>query len=313
VSLRAPLDAPRASAASADARLYESHYLTAADPAGGRAVWLRYTALKQPGQAPRGSLWCTFFTADAPPHARRTETPGTLGQTDGENWAQLGDAWIGPGGAAGDLDDCAWTVSWRAGTVPPLAYLPSERLYDRPLPRSNGAAIVPDATFSGSLAIAGKSVDIAGWRGMIGHNWGADHADRWIWLHVPGLGSRDPAAWLDMVLVRVRLGPALSPWLPAGALALDGAVRRIRAVETLRGLRVAVEPERLAVALPGWSQTGLAVDVRLPAGQTVLWDYAGPSGGQRRVRNCSVASATLTVGSATAIEVAGTVAVEVGG
>jgi hypothetical protein len=55
------------------------------------------------------------------------------------------------------------------------------------------------------------------------------------------------------------------------------------------------------------------VDVRLPAGQTVLWDYAGPSGGQRRVRNCSVASATLTVGSATAIEVAGTVAVEVGG
>ncbi len=311
MSVRSFLDAPRAPAAPRDAPLYESHYLTAADPGGGRAVWLRYTALKERGEEPRGTLWCTYFTADGAPHARRTATPETLTSPAPNRWAEVGDAWIGPGAASGGLADCSWAVTWR-GNGKPLAYLPSERLYDRRLPRSNGAAIVPDATFAGSLEIAGSSVDVAGWRGMVGHNWGADHADRWIWLHVPGLGSRDPAGWLDLILVRVRLGRTLSPWLPAGALALDGAVRRVRATETVRGVRVVVEPERVAIALPRWSRRGLAVEVDLPASRTVQWDYSSPGGGGRRVRNCSVAAGTVRVGSAAPVALRGTVAVEVG-
>lgn len=311
MSTRPSLDAPRAAAAPREAQLYESHYLTAADPAGGRAVWLRYTALKEGGQDPRGSLWCTYFTADRAPYARRTETPEILTSPGANRWAQVDDAWIGPGAANGSLEDCSWAMTWMARATP-LAYLPSERLYDRRLPRSNGAAIVPDATFAGSLEIAGTSVDMAGWRGMVGHNWGADHADRWIWLHVPGLGSRDPEGWLDLILVRVRVGRTLSPWLPAGALALDGAVRRIRATETVRGLRVVVESERVAIALPRWSRRGLALEVELPASRTVHWDYSSPDGGGRRVRNCSVAAATVTVGSAAPVEVRGTVAAEIG-
>lgn len=312
MSGHAGLDAPRAPVAARDAQLYESHYLTAADPTGGRAVWLRYTALKKRHQEARGSLWCTYFTAGAAPHARRSELPGVLPPPQPGRWAHVGEAWIGPAGAHGSLDDCSWAAGWRAEAAP-LPYLPREWLYDRPLPRSNGVAIVPDAIFEGSLEIGDASVDLAGWRGMVGHNWGADHADRWIWLHVPGLAPRDPPGWLDMVLVRVRLGPALSPWLPAGALTLDRSRLGIRATETLRGLRVMVERELVRIELPRWSGRGLALELVLPAAQTVDWDYSSPGGGGRHVRNCSVASAVVRIGGEAPFEVPETVAVEIGG
>ena len=34
------------------------------------------------------------------------------------------------------------------------------------------------------------SVELDGWRGMVGHNWGAEHAERWIWMHGAGFEGR---------------------------------------------------------------------------------------------------------------------------
>ncbi len=45
---------------------YESFYLKAARPGGGRAVWIRHTVHKRPGQPPKGSLWFTQFDRDSP-------------------------------------------------------------------------------------------------------------------------------------------------------------------------------------------------------------------------------------------------------
>lgn len=38
------------------------------------------------------------------------------------------------------------------------------------------------------------------------HNWGTEHAERWIWLHCTGFEG-DGDAWLDVVLARLRVGP----------------------------------------------------------------------------------------------------------
>ena len=123
-------------------------------------MWLRYTSDKRAGEPPRGSLWCTFFTLGtaprwraAPPTRRLLPAPGP-----GE-WARIDGGSIGPDGARGELEDCAWSVSWQAHAAP-LPYLPARLLYDRRLPRSNGAAIVPDATFGGRLEVAGDAVDL---------------------------------------------------------------------------------------------------------------------------------------------------------
>jgi hypothetical protein len=309
---RARLDVARAPLAPAGARLYESHYVTAVAPGAGRAVWLRYTAHKERGERPRGSLWCTVFAAGGPLVARRTPAPAPLAPPPAGAWAQIDGAVIAPGRAAGTLGDCDWSLAWSADALP-LPYLPSAWLYDRPLPRSNGVALVPSATFSGHLAVGDERLDLGGWRGMVGHNWGADHPDRWIWLHATGLGERDPGGWLDVVLARVRLGPLLSPWMATGALRLDGRLHRVRPGPAARGLRVEIAPEALQLVLPHACGGGLAVAASAPAASTVRWDYASPGGGGRQVRNCSIASARITVGAAPAFEVRAACAVEVGG
>lgn len=306
------LDAARAPSAAAGAALYESHYLTAVAPAGGRAVWLRYTAHKERGEQPRGSLWCTFFEAGAAVLARRTAAPAGLVSPPSGEWAVIDGAAIAPGRADGALDDCAWSVSWEA-RAPALPYLPAAWLYDRPLPRSNGVALAPSATFAGHVVVDDRRIDLSGWRGMVGHNWGSDHADRWIWLHASGLGERDPDGWLDLVLARVRVGPVLSPWLAAGAVQLDGRLQRIRPGRGTRGLRADVGDETVHVALPRFARGPLTIRASAPAASTVRWDYASPGGGGREVRNCSIASAVVVIGPDAPFELHACVGVEVGG
>ncbi len=310
--MKGPLDLPRAPAAAVGVRLYESHYLTAAAPGGGRAVWLRYTANKESGEPARGTLWCTVFARAGEPIARRAGSAEALGTPPAGAWARIDGATIAPGRAEGELEDCSWSVTWRAD-APALPYLPWAGLYDRALPRSNGVALAPAATFEGHLDVAGERVELAGWRGMVGHNWGADHADRWIWLHATGLGDRHPDGWLDLILARVRVRGRLSPWLPSGGAYIDGALRRVKLGRDARGLRVEVAAETLTVALPRLLPGGgLEVATRSPPANTVHWDYASPGGGGRQVRNCSIASARLTLGGAEPIEIEGSFAVEVG-
>ncbi len=310
MSAHRPLDAARAPVAPSRAGLYESHYLTAAAPGGGRAVWLRYTSLKRRAEPPRGSLWCTVFESGSPPTARRTASPQPLSGPPPGSWAQIEAATIGPGQAHGTLEDCDWTVSWDAH-APPLPYLPSRSLYDRSLPRSNGVALVPSATFAGRITAAGQTVELTGWRGMVGHNWGADHAERWIWLHATGLGERDPGGWLDLILARVRLGPVLSPWLPAGALQLEGKLQRVSAAAA-RGLRVELQHDTVKVSLPHGCENGLTITVTSPAHNAVHWDYASPRGQPRDVRHCSIASASIRIGAEPAFELRESFSVEVG-
>jgi hypothetical protein len=312
---RPDLASPRVPTRARAAPGYESHYLTAVDPRGGRAVWVRYTSDKAPGESARGRLWCTAFAAARAPLARRTARAGEIAAPPAGGWARIDGAAIGPDGARGSLEEVTWELRWR-GQAPAVGYLPRGWLYDRRLPRSNGAALVPDATFAGWVERAGERVDVEGWRGMVGHNWGADHADRWIWAHATGLGERDETGWLDVVLARTRVGGLLTPWLPAGALQLDGRRHAIGLGAGMRGLRVAVarERERVEIALPSLGD-GLWLEAALPSETTARWDYATPSGGSRDVRNCSIASGRLRLGTgpaAATIELEARLVVEVG-
>lgn len=298
---RDDLDAPRAPGAPRGAPLYESHYVLATRPDGGRAVWIRYTAHKEPGEPARGTLWCTAFDAEAPaPVARRVESTAPLAAPPDGAWAAIDGATIGPRRAAGQVADCAWELSW-CEEAPALPYLPSRALYDRPFPRSQGVAMVPCATFAGSVEVAGQTWSLDGWRGMVGHNWGADHADEWLWLHATGLGDDDPGGWLDLVLVRVRLGPVRTPWLPSGAIAPGGAPRRATLAQA-RGLEVRLASGSARITIPRMPGGALSIATDLPAPATVGWDYASPGGHSRDVRNCSIATATVTWGDRPPVE-----------
>ena len=111
----------------------------------------------------------------------------------------------------------AWSLTF-SGEAGPCKYLPADWLYEAPLPRTKFVAPVPHARFEGRLEIDDEeSIELTGWPGMIGHNWGSEHAERWVWLE--GTGFEDaPGAYFDAGAARVKLGPRTTPWIPSGML-----------------------------------------------------------------------------------------------
>jgi hypothetical protein len=313
------LATPRTPRASLSSQLYESHYITATDPAGGRALWLRYTALKRTGSPARATNWMTYFDTSAPcPRALRITAPEPL-RDPAEQWSTSSLGEFGPAGACGAIGgndtpaavrEASWRLHWEP-RAPELRYLPALWMYDRAVPRSNAAALVPVATTKGVLTLDGQQISLDGWDAIIGHNWGVEHPYEWYWIHAAGMGE-DRLGWLDLVLVRIKIGPLLTPWIATGALHLDDhrySPAPLRRVVCDR----AGEQTTVRLSLSPRSTVELAITAPSHAG--VSWDYASPRGPGRLVDNCSVADATLRLRSPTSsrsLTLRGTVAVEHG-
>ena len=82
-----------------------------------------------------------------------------------------------------------------------------------------------------------RCVDVVGWRATVGHNWGREHAERWVWLHAAGFED-EPDAWLELAIARVRIGGALSPWIANGAVFFGGRRSRLGGLGHVPGVRV---------------------------------------------------------------------------
>jgi hypothetical protein len=166
-------------------------------------------------------------------------------------------------------------------------------MYRAPIPRTKLLSPYPDARFSGRASIDGRDVQLDGWRGMVGHNWGAQHAERWIWMHGTGFAETDDA-WLDVALGRIRLGPLTTPWIANGVLHLDGVRHRLGGPEKARRTDVDERPERCVFALPG---RGITVQGEVGAAREAFvgWRYADPDGSEHHTVNCSASDMQLTV------------------
>ena len=280
---------------AAQAGHYESFYLKACHPREPVGLWIRYTVHKRPGRGPTGSLWFTLFEAGA--GGPRAVKATTSGPSAGEGrYVQVGGAVLAPGTARGEAAAAGRRASWELryeSGEDPLLHLPRAWMYRSPVPRTKLLSIHPDARFSGRAEIDGREVVLDGWRGMVGHNWGAQHAERWIWVHAAGF-DEDEAAWLDVGLGRIALGPVTTPWIANGALLLEGERLRVGGIGRVRRTEVRERPDGCELVLPGQD---LTVQGRVDAGRGDLvgWIYADPDGSEHNTVNCSVATVTLTV------------------
>ena len=270
---------------------YESRYLRAVDPSAPRGAWIRHTVLQRAGGPPAGSLWCTVWDADAGPPVTAKATPA-LAVPEGDA-LRTGSARFGPERVTGAIAAGPHRAAWELAVHdadPPLRHLPA-LLYRTPLPRTKLESPAPAALISGTVTAGERRLELDGWPGMTGHNWGARHAERWLWLHAVGFEDA-PGAWLDLAAGRIRVAGATTPWLANGALHLDGR----RHVLGGLGARPAVD------ARPGGAELALG-DVRIrvvaPPGQTVAWVYADPPGGEHHALNCSIAALEVTIGGRT--------------
>ncbi|TMK40906.1 MAG: hypothetical protein E6G56_05805 [Actinobacteria bacterium] len=275
---------------------YESFYIKAAHPDGGQAVWIRHTVWKAPERTPLGSLWVTLFDRDAvaPLALKATYGADRLASGDG-SYIRLADATLTPGRADGRAEaaehEAAWQLSFEA-TEEPFAYLARPWMYERPIPRTKAISLYPLARLSGRVSIDQRTLELDRWPGMIGHNWGSEHPHRGIWVQGTNFAEA-PEACLDAIFGRIKLGPAITPWLGNGCLLLDGRRHRLGGLRP-GASRVDEAPTRARFVLRGADVT-VEGEVGSEARNFVGWTYANPAGGSHPTLHCSIADMRLAV------------------
>jgi hypothetical protein len=275
---------------------YESWYLKASHPTEPLGVWIRYTTHQKPDEPERGSLWFTLFGDGAPQAAKITPGPEALSRGNGA-FIRIGDAEFADGRVSGSALDARWDLTFQH-PEPELRHLPREWMYKAPVPRTKLTSPFPAARFSGTASFGDTTVQLDEWPGMVGHNWGAEHAERWIWLHGSNFEGRGPDTWLDAAIGRIKIGPWTTPWIANGVLSLDGRRIPLGGIEKARATKVDEHPDHATLTLPGKEAT-VRAEVRAPRERFVGWVYADPDGSEHNTVNCSVAELTLDAGGQT--------------
>lgn len=277
---------------------YESFYLKTGHPSEPIAAWIRYTVHKRPGAPPTGSLWFTLFDRRrGGPLASKVTLPADRLGAGGGDYIRVGESRLAPGCAAGHAPSGQLDASWELAFAPgdePFRHLPREWMYRAPLPRTKLESPHPGTRFSGRLQAGDAVVELDGWPGMVGHNWGREHAERWIWMHGARLEGDGRSGSLDAALGRIRLGPFTTPWIGNALLVLDGERHRLGGLERVRSTRVEETPFGCEFELAG-PELSVRGAVRAPADHVVGWVYADPDGSEHNTVNCSISSMRLEV------------------
>ena len=285
-------------AAAEKAGHYESFYLKLCRPGGGRAAWIRHTVHKRPGEEATCALWFTLFDADAagPRATKRQFGAGRLDAPE-HSYIRVGDATLGNGRATGSVSTDALEASWDlrfADEHEPFHHLPREFLYDARLPKTKFLSPYPNATFDGSIEVGGEAIEVDGWRGMIGHNWGAEHAERWVWVQGAAFEGRDPGDYFDMAVGRIKVAGLQTPLVGNAMLVLDGVEHRLGGFERIRSTEISEQPTGARFALRG-KNVKLSGRVGAERKDFVAWIYADPVGPEHYTLNCSISDLELDV------------------
>ena len=266
---------------------YESYFLRAVAPDRAQAIWLRHTIHKQPGHAPVGSVWLTLFDRDAGAPVARKRTFADP-RADAGAHLRIAGSEFRADGVRGSFDDAAYDISIDARGEG-FRHLPRAWMYRAPLPRTKLETPHPSVTLAGTVRAGGTEMDVGGWRGTVGHNWGSQHAERWIYLHGTGFDEA-PDAWLDLAIGRVRVGRFVTPWVANGMLCVGG--RRHRLGGPLGRPQIDEDALRVDFSLRGRG-LGLKGTVHSPRASTVVFRYADPDLHEHHTAHCSVAAMDL--------------------
>ncbi len=277
---------------------YESFYIKANRPGGGQGIWIRHTVHKRPGEEASCALWFTFFDAEADgPRATKRQFPADRLSAPPGGYIGVDSAELGDGRAKGEVETQALRATWDltfADSHPAFLHLPRESLYDAKLPKTKFLSPYPNAVFDGTVTIGGETIELDGWRGMIGHNWGAEHAERWVWIQGSGFDGRNEEDYFDMAVGRIKVAGLTTPWVGNANLHLDGTDHRLGGFGHIPSTKVTEEPTSARFGLRG---KGIKVRGRVSSEvkNFVVWVYADPVGPEHNTLNCSISDLELEV------------------
>jgi hypothetical protein len=277
---------------------YESFYLKLTEPGGGRAAWIRHTVHKRPKEQPTCALWFTLFDGSAAgPRATKRQFGADELDAAPDTYIRVADATLADGRATGRVESPVLAAEWDlsfSDEHPPFHHLPRDFLYGAPLPKTKFLSPYPDAVFNGYLEVGGERIAVEGWRGMIGHNWGAEHAERWVWVQGSGFEGASAEDYFDMAVGRIKVAGRTTPWVGNGMLMLEGEGHRLGGFGHIPSTEVSEEPTGARFELRG-KRTKVTGSVRAPAKDFVAWIYADPVGPEHNTLNCSISDLDLDV------------------
>lgn len=284
----------------------ESYFLRANDPGRPRALWLKATALRPLRGEGVAESWFVYFDGER-----------------GRTWAQKSTGPLGPRfqtaegdevrlevpevewrlGAGGTCEgragpEASWSLSFAPELGPvgePLCLLPSRRLLETGFPKSKLLTPQPALVFDGRVRISNEEIDVRGWQGMQGHNWGREHAAEYAWgqCYFARTG-RSPASWVEGFTARVALGPVKTPPLSAMVVRHGAELLRFDRLVDLWRQRATVSETRWCLSMRGGDgEAELELDA---SGRPLAClGYANPNGRLSYCMNSKLARARLRV------------------
>jgi hypothetical protein len=278
----------------------ESHFLRFNDPAGERAIWLKGTVIDGPSRSPAAELWCCVFDGDKR-WGERVAAPAQTALHDGG--LAIGESSLrlagGQGEASGSLSNargqCRWALTWRPRPGPlgsPMHLFPYRWMLQGGFPKSKLVSPVPLLDVSGYFEWDGVRVELDGWIGMQGHNWGAEHAPEYAWGQA-WFGDPEPDCIVEGFTARTRIGPILSPRLSCLAVRFEEREFRFDRFWRLSGQR-GIIGQKGSWNLEMMSRQGRArLWMQAPPERSVCLGYENPDGARRYCFNSKTARARL--------------------
>ena len=277
----------------------ESYFLRANDPNRPRAFWLKQCVLAPLSGPALAESWFIWFDGEQRRTiAQRVQQPFSEVSFSGDDVNSKAITLDLRGKACGSLDapegTARFDVSWKPVDSPmaaPLSILPWKLLRAGPFPKSKLLTPSPALNFSGSLTLPGETVNVDGWLGMQGHNWGVEHTFEYAWGQCV---FPEADAMLEGFSARVKVGGRTTPRL-SGLVVRRGA-RSYRFDRIFDGWRqrATVDDDRWTLSLR--SDDGdvtLAMDARNQP--MVCLGYDNPNGERSYCFNSKLAAVEATV------------------
>ena len=286
----------------------ESYFLRANDPSRPRALWLKATIFRPLQGDPEAETWCIWFDGD---HDRTWAHRSTRPLSEARfPSGSSGEIRIGPalfhlgssGSAKGGLDrggeSCRWDLRWTRVPGPmgdPLSTYPHQAMIEGPFPKSKTLTPFPALDFAGSVDCLGERIDLAGWRGMQGHNWGQEHAFEYAWGQClfPG-GDGRVEAMVEGFTGRIRLAGRPTPRMSALVVRHGAQTYRFDRVFDFWRQKVAIDDFRWTVGLSGDDGTA-RLEMDAGGRLMVCLGYRNPDGRMSYCFNSKLARTTLRV------------------
>ncbi|MEZ4267109.1 MAG: tocopherol cyclase family protein [Myxococcota bacterium] len=213
----------------------------------GRGLWLRYTlwAPTISGREAQAAVWAVAFgVGEGGEHvALRETTPTSRARFETESlYLRVGECELRQGRATGTIrdegggPDIAWDLSFPCEHEG-FRHLPAEWMYGAGWPSAKAATPQIDARFSGTVRVGETTLSVRDAPGLLGHNWGKQHPQRWQWLHCNAFEGA-PGVALEVLSAKTGGGRWAGPALSVLHLRLPGERITVGPVRGLWATRV---------------------------------------------------------------------------